>query len=247
VSHLLLDSANGDEIYEFMQSDAVRGVTTNPSLAAKEHIVGPMTGEQKYEDLLKHVCQNIVLAQPRSGYKRHLSVEVTTLTPGEMIDQARRLYDLIAEQYVSLSVHIKIPVMVETLRVIEKLGNRNIPINATACMTAEQACMASDAGATCVSFFYNRMIDGIAVDNERDLRCIRDQAAEEITTYKTLRPNEAYVICGSIRKPRDVKECLLAGADYVTASANVIREIVEHPKTVEAIKKFQEDIDKWLV
>lgn len=216
---LFLDSANLDEIKQMVKTEAIQGVTTNPSLMAKEAKGG-------YVQRLNEICN--VLAD--TDRRLHLSVEVITSDPEKMQEQAMLLRDSLPT---TVDLHVKIPVLFDTLPVITRLSNSRVKVNATACMTALQAKLAEDAGAEIVSFFYNRMLDG-AVD-----------ADTEIQKYCEIRRN-SQIICGSIRKPDDVRRCWRAGAEIVTASVKVIREMIAHPKTDEAVAQFQRDIDAWL-
>jgi transaldolase len=222
MKELYLDTANIGEISEMLRTDAIQGVTTNPSLMAKEQ-------KGSYTQKLDDICQ---MFQAYSTGRKHLSVEVISLDPKIMYQQAFTLKEALGK-YDKVQLHIKIPVMLETLEVISKLSDNGIKVNATACMTALQAKLAHDAGAPIISFFYNRMIDG-GVDADLELQ-----------RFAELNRN-ARVICGSIRKPDDLRRCWLSGADIVTASMKVIKETITHPKTDEAISQFQKDIDAWL-
>lgn len=224
MKRLLLDSANVAEAAELLQSWAINGVTTNPSLIAKEE-------KGDYYKSLRRVFD--VFPPGSTINPRHLSVEVTTLDPDEMIDQACDLHRRLNRP--DVNVYIKIPFMLETLRVITHLSSLKIRVNATAIMLADQAKLASDAGAKAVSFFYNRMIDHTI------------EPYREIETYRSLtESSRAEVICGSIRKADDVVRAWRAGADYVTAPAHVIRDMTNHQATTKAIQQFQRDIDAWL-
>lgn len=220
---LYLDSANLDEIALCLRTDAIDGVTTNPSLMAKEKKGG-------YTERLVDICE---LFQEISTAKKHLSVEVITLDPGDMFEQAVTLKTALGK-YDKVDLYVKIPLMFETLPVISRLNDERIKVNATACMTALQAKLAHDAGAPIVSFFYNRMLDGAV------------EAETEINRFSTELNRNSQIICGSIRKADDVRKCWKSGADIVTASLKVIKEMVTHPKTDEAIKQFQRDIETWL-
>lgn len=220
LKELFLDSANLDEIKSLIKTDAIQGVTTNPSLMAKEAKGG-------YTQRLLEICT----ALEGTGRKMHLSAEVITSDPSKMVEQALTLNEALKNDRVDL--HIKIPVMLATLPVITELANKKVKVNATACMTALQAKLAEDAGATIVSFFYNRIKDA----NEEP-----DTVLEQ---YGRLR-RSSKVICGSIREPVDVYRSWLSGADIVTASLKVITKMISHPQTDKAIAQFQKDIDTWL-
>ncbi len=232
--NLLLDSANIDEIRKAVATRAFAGVTTNPSLMAKEEKGDYLT---KLREIAKVIDERMKLSvrlsaalQTEVTKSMHLSVEVTTADPTKMADEALRIIDGISPHGGSL--HIKIPVMLETLSVITELAKRKIQVNATACMIASQAKLASDAGAAVVSFFYRRMLDGgIRADNE-------------IAEYRAV-GGLAKIICGSIRAPEDVMNAWKAGADYVTAPMSIASAMMTHPKTTEAIARFNKDIEAW--
>lgn len=225
---LLLDTANLDDIKKFSKTTLISGVTTNPSLMAKE-------SKGNYVDKLRRIRDGILEAR-KGGSGMHLSVEVTTLDPNGMIDEACQLEEVLGRKgsESGVDLHIKIPVMPQTMRVLGELRQKSVKTNATACMTAMQAKLACDAGADIVSFFYNRIIDG------------NEDASNVLNNFHALRPHHVKVICGSIRKPDDIQKCWFSGADFVTASPAIIELALMHPQTTIAINKFQEDIEKWL-
>lgn len=227
---LLLDTANLDDIKKFLKTGLICGVTTNPSLMAKE-------SKGNYIDKLRRIRDAIL----DSKGMKHLSAEVTTLDPDAMFDEACQLDEILKTNETNnpVDLHIKIPVMLSTMEVIAKLRQRSVHTNATACMTALQAKLAQEAGADIVSFFYNRIADG----NEDPEKPILEFNA--IRGIK-MNPGQTKIICGSIRKPEDILKCFLLGADYVTASPKIIEFALTHPQTTIAINKFQEDIEKWL-
>ena len=218
---LYLDTANIDEIKRLTRTTAISGVTTNPSLMAKEE-------KGDYVGKLKEIAEETI--------GMHLSVEVITLDPREMVKQAIELRDELKD----VDLFIKIPITLDNLTVISHLEvNEKIKVNATACMTADQAKMAMDAGASVVSFFYNRMKDG-HLNADREIRMFHIDAMHRLSH------SGCNIICGSIRKPEDITACWAAGADIVTASMKTIEQLISHPQTDKAIQGFQEDIEKWL-
>lgn len=228
---LLLDSANLEQIERFMRTTAVAGVTTNPSLMAKE---------AKGEYLSKVV--DIVMAVGRQSdcdNPKHLSVEVITLDPKEMVKQAVELYE---EKTSNIDFCIKIPCT--HLDVITQLSRLDINVNATACMSSFQAKLAADAGAAIVSFFYNRISD------QRDVLVEKKEYYETnpltvIDEFRKINSAGAQIICGSIRQKNDVLNSWLHGVEYVTASPAIIEDMLKHPQTDKAIAQFQKDIDSW--
>ena len=236
---LFLDSANLGEIVSVANTNAIAGVTTNPSLMAKEE-------KGNYVDKLKHIALVMKAGKKLPTDKKHLSVEVVTLNIDDMRTQAWDLYEELKD--FGLDVHIKIPFMLDTLPLITRFAGTGVKVNATCCMTADQAKMARDAGAPVISFFYNRMKDGgLYADAEIErFRYDGNDAYDLLGPGGPARRLPSFVICGSIRKPEDILRCWESGADAVTAPMHVIKKFMSHPKTDEAIKSFQEDIDKWL-
>jgi transaldolase len=229
---LFLDSANIDEVRRIAGTDAIAGVTTNPSLMAKE-------GKGDYREKLVEIA--LTLNQTTHMGPKHLSVEILTTNPSEMYAEAVDLWDALRE-FDRLDLHVKVPVLLDTLPVITEITRDvDVKVNATACMTADQAYMAERAGAQCVSFFYNRMKDG-KLDADAEInRFYRDYH------YTKNGPVEApLIICGSIRQPADIIRCWENGADVVTVPMSIIEKFMFHEKTDEAVRKFREDIEKWL-
>lgn len=223
LKYLYLDTANINHIRQYVKTDAIAGVTTNPSLMAKEE-------KGVYIKKLVEICEII---EEHASSRKHLSVEVTTLDPHDMCMQALTTRDAL-KGYSKIDLYIKIPIAAATLPVITRLADHGVKVNATAAMNLLQAKLAEDAGARIVSFFYNRMLDrGIDADRE-------------INNYIHNFRRSPLVICGSIRKAVDVQKCWMAGSDIVTASVKVIEEMAFHPGTEEAINQFQKDIDAWL-
>lgn len=225
---LFLDSANLDEIGKYVRMGVVSGVTTNPSLVSKE-------APGDYLERIKSFAQVI---QESTRRPIHLSVEVTSLDPDKMVTEAVEIKDVFRGTlgnvpFPEVNLYIKIPIIPEAFPVIGKLWNAwSISVNATACMTAPQGKLAADAGASVVSFFWNRIRDG------------GGHPQDEIDRYKRWQPYVP-VICGSIRTVHDVLFGWKAGADIVTAKAEIIDQLLHHPQTDIAVKKFQEDIERW--
>lgn len=220
---IFLDTANLADIEEALQRGFPRGITTNPSILAKE----------KKTDFHKHI-QKIIDLVVRYGYDIPLSVEVFSADPKEMIGQAEQFVKSFGH-YSNLNV--KIPIGWNELAVIRELRKRGVKVNCTACMTYNQAVMAALAGANFVSLFYGRIRDG--GDNpEQIVRQVR-AALKEWNI-----PSE--IIVGSVRQPADVAEALQAGADIVTVQPKFFKQMVSHPKTDEVINQFITDFKNWL-
>jgi len=218
---IFVDSANLAEIEEALARGFVAGITTNPSILARE----------ERTDVVEHAHRIIALVR-RYGRDVPLSVEVFVEDPAEMLDQALKFASSLA--YPALAV--KVPVGWNELKVIAELRRRDIRVNCTCCMSFNQAYMAALAGASYVSLFYGRIRD-----TGYDARLVVEQTANAFR-----RANLACeIIVGSIRHIQDVNEALSAGADIVTVPPKFFPQMTEHPKTTEAVQQFLADYRRW--
>ena len=220
---LFVDSANLTEIEAALTRGFASGVTTNPSILAKEE-------KRDYRVIVRDIINLIT----KFGAPLPLSVEVFTMDPDEMIRQAEELVTHFGD-YTGLT--IKVPVGWDELRLIARLTEMHIPVNATCCMSFNQAVMALDAGARYVSLFYGRIRD-TGYDAASIVRQVR------ATLREWSHPSE--IIVGSIRHIMDINEALQAGADIVTVPPKFFRQMTQHPKTDEAVQQFVTDFQKWL-
>jgi transaldolase len=220
---IFVDSANLVEIEEALERGFVAGITTNPSILAKE----------EKGDFREHIKKILGLLE-RYGTDVPVSVEVFSTNPAEMINQA--------EEFVKhfgwyKQLNVKIPIGWNELAVIRELRQRDVKVNCTCCMSFNQAVMAARAGANYVSLFYGRI---------RDMGY--DAAAVVRSTHRVFGewnvPSE--IIVGSIRHIYDINEAFQAGADIVTVPPKFFRQMVAHPKTDEAVNQFITDFQKWL-
>ena len=220
---IFVDSANLLEIEEALERGFPSGITTNPSILAKE----------EKADFREHINKIIELVQ-RYGYDIPLSVEVFSTRPEEMITQAEDFVRYFGH-YPKLNV--KIPVGWDELAVIRELRLRGIQVNCTCCMSYGQATMAAAAGANFVSLFYGRIRD-IGYDAAAVVRDVRATFRERAVPCE--------IIVGSIRHIADISEAFRSGADIVTVPPKFFRAMVTHPKTDEAVKQFVTDFQKWM-
>lgn len=234
MKNLFLDTANIEKIRNMTKSTFISGVTTNPSLMSKE---GKGNYESNILDIAETLSENSrLMSNPehRKGYpipRFHLSVESYETDPGLLFSHSMLIWDLFAAGFNNVDLFLKVPVTLENMPVITKLSRNGVNVNATACMTPVQAKMATDAGANVVSFFYNR---------------IKDEKEDPDLAVRQFKENEStFVICGSIRKPVDVIQAWENGSDAVTASPEIIADLLKHPQTDKAIRQFKEDIEKW--
>ncbi len=218
---LFVDSANLAEIEEALARGFVAGITTNPSILAKE----------ERADFTEHIHKIIALVR-RYGREVPLSVEVFVADPGEMLDQALKFVS--AFRYPLLSV--KVPIGWDELKVIAELRKRDIAVNCTCCMSFNQAYMAALAGANYVSLFYGRIRD-----TGYDAKSVVEQTARAFRAGGI----RSEIIVGSIRHIYDVNEAVTAGADIVTVPPKFFPQLTQHPKTTEAVNQFLTDFRRW--
>jgi len=219
---LFADTANLAEIESLLQKGVVQGVTTNPSLLAKE----PKTD---FYGHIQKICDLCVKYNTRVP----VSVEVFATEPDKMIAQAKQIVKTIKYE----NINIKIPIGFEELRVIKELKKLHIPVNCTCCFTPTQLQLAALSGARYVSLFYNRLID-VGGNPERCLRQVRKFIDDANL--------ECEIIAGSIRNPYDLQNCWDNGCHIVTAGYSVIEKATKHVKTDESVEGFMRDFSKWI-
>ena len=208
---LFLDTANIEEIKKANEMGVICGVTTNPSLIAKE-------GRDVYE-----VVQEIasIVDGPISG-----EVKATTTDAEGMIAEGREIAKL------HKNMVVKIPMTIEGLKACKVLSSEGIKVNMTLIFTANQALLCARAGAAFVSPFLGRL-DDISVRGT-DL-------ISEVAEIFNIHNIQTEIIAASIRHPIHVTDCALAGADIATVPYKVIEQMIHHPLTDAGIEKFQKD------
>ena len=211
-----LDTANVDEIRAANDMGVIAGVTTNPSLIAKEG--------RDYAETLKEITS--IVDGPISG-----EVKATTTDAAGMIEEGRAIYALDPKHMV-----VKIPMTPEGLKAIKALSAEGIPTNCTLIFSANQALLAARAGAAYVSPFLGRLDD----ISQPGIQLIEDIAAI-FANYDDI---HAEIIAASVRNPIHVTDCALAGADIATVPYGVIMQMTKHPLTDSGIEKFKADYIK---
>ena len=211
-----LDTANVEEIKRVTEWGLIDGVTTNPTLLAREI---KRTGEKPF-DILKEICETV---------KGPVSAEVTTLEVKEAVKQAEALAEI------SKWITIKSPATIDGIRITRELVKKNIPVNMTLIFSANQAILAAKAGATFASPFIGRL-DDIGKDG-------MSLVAEMVTIYNNY-DFDTEVLVASIRHPQHVVEAALLGADIATIPFNVIEKMTGHPLTDYGIIRFEKDWDE---
>ncbi len=212
-----IDTANLDQIREAKDLGILDGVTTNPSLMAKEGITGT-------NNILKHyktICEIV----PHGA----ISAEVTAIDFAGMVKEGQRLVD-IAENIV-----VKIPLIKDGIKAIAWFTENNIKTNCTLAFSAGQALLAAKAGATYISPFIGRIDDigwnGVAL-------------IEEIVDMYSVQGFDTMVLAASIRSPLHIIECAKAGADVCTCPLSAILGLLKHPLTDSGLAQFLADYEK---
>ena len=208
-----VDTAKIEDIKKANDMGVICGVTTNPSLIAKE-------GGRSQEDVLKEIAS--IVDGPISG-----EVKATTVDAEGMIAEGREIAKL------HPNMVVKIPMTVEGLKATKVLSSEGIKCNVTLIFSANQALLAARAGAAYVSPFLGRL-DDISMPGIDLIEQISDMFANypDISTE---------IIAASIRNPIHVTDCALAGADIATVPYAVIEQMTKHPLTDQGIAKFQAD------
>ena len=208
-----IDTANVDEIREAASYGIVDGVTTNPTLLAREI---KRTGK-KPNEILKEICK--IVDGP-------VTAEATSLDATSIIKEGKEL------SKIAKNICIKVPMGKEGIKAIRGLASEGIMTNATLVFSSNQALLAAKAGATFVSPFVGRL---------DDIGHSGMDVAEEIITIFENYDIETEVIVASIRHPLHVRDAALIGADVATIPFNVMEKLFEHPLTDVGIQRFLKD------
>lgn len=206
-----IDTANVEDIRKANDMGVICGVTTNPSLIAKEG--------RDFNEVIKEITS--IVDGPISG-----EVKATTVDAEGMIREGREI------AVIHPNMVVKIPMTVEGLKAVKVLSAEGIKTNVTLIFTANQALLAAEAGATYVSPFLGRLDD----INQPGIELVRT-IAEIFAVYGY----ETEIIAASVRNPIHVTDCALAGADIATVPYKVIEQMTKHPLTDQGIEKFQAD------
>ena len=206
-----IDTANVEDIKKANDMGVICGVTTNPSLIAKEG--------RDFNEVIKEITS--IVDGPISG-----EVEATTVDAEGMIREGREI------AAIHPNMVVKIPMTAEGLKAVKVLSSEGIKTNVTLIFTANQALLAAEAGASYVSPFLGRLDD----INQPGIEWVRT-IAEIFSIYGY----ETEIIAASVRNPIHVTDCALAGADIATVPYKVIEQMTKHPLTDQGIEKFQAD------
>lgn len=211
---LFLDTANIEEIKRVNDMGIICGVTTNPSLIAKEG--------KNFKETVKRIAE--IVDGPISG-----EVSPDAVSAEQMIREAREI------AAIHPNMVVKIPMTDEGLKACSTLSKEGIEVNMTLIFSANQALLCARAGAAYVSPFIGRLDDiGIAGIN------LIGAISKIFRQYHI----NTEIIAASIRNPLHVTEAALSGADISTVPYKVIMQMINHPLTDIGINKFKADYDK---
>lgn len=208
-----VDTANLEQIQEAQEMGVLDGVTTNPSLMAKEGITGKTAVHKHYQNICKIVDGDV-------------SAEVISTDFDGIMQEAEELAAL-HEQIV-----VKVPMIREGVKAIKHLTEKGIRTNCTLVFSSGQALLAAKAGATYVSPFIGRL-DDISADGL--------ELIEQISAIFQNYGFETQILAASIRHSQHITDCALAGADVATCPLPTILGLLKHPLTDIGLEKFLAD------
>ena len=234
---IFLDTGSVKEVERAAAFGVLDGVTTNPSLIAKEG--------KDFHQTIKVICK--IVNGP-------VSAEVVNTNTEGMIKEAKQLVKL------GKNVVVKIPLIPEGIKAVKQLSKQGIKVNVTLCFSPNQALLAAKAGAKYVSPFAGRIDDMLrtnmkvkfdksdyypaeGMDDMEDNGIVSGidlvrQCVDVLRYYEM----KTEVLAASLRNPRQVREAALAGADIATLPFSVIQKLLSHRKTYEGMESFTKDI-----
>lgn len=209
---IFIDTANIDEIRKVNDWGILDGVTTNPSLVAKEKDKG-----KDFKDIVKEICSIV---------DGDISAETVATDYEGMLREARSL------SKIHKNVVVKVPVTPDGIKAVKTLSAEGIRVNVTLCFSANQALLAAKAGAYIISPFAGRLDDigQSGVELVEEIREIYDNY-----NFKTK------ILFASVRHADHVKQAALLGADIATCPFSVIEQLYKHALTDAGLKKFLDD------
>lgn len=208
-----IDTANVEEIRKASEMGIIAGVTTNPSLIAKEG--------RDFIEVVREIGE--IVQGP-------ISAEVLSLNADEMVDEAVALYEKIGNE----NTVIKIPMCTEGLKAVKRLTEQGIRTNVTLIFSSAQALLAAAAGATYVSPFVGRL---------DDIGYCGIELIREIVEIFRVQKIKTEIIAASVRSPLHVAEIARTGCDIATVPYKVFEAMTRHPLTDSGITRFLSDWD----
>jgi transaldolase len=249
---LYIDTANLEDIEWGLKSGIIRGVTTNPSLLAKE----PKGNYIEHLGKIVELMETYVSPAERQNFS--FSVEVFSNDAKEILKQTDEFLKKLAWPGLAIKLHIDHGGK-DNLALINELSKKGVAVNCTACMTVYQAMTAAAAGARFVSLFWCRIKDGgqderfkkersafLESGKLREEDFVPGNAVKETRTLLDRFYPDTEIIAGSIRNPSDVKDAALAGSHIVTVQPKTLKQMLGHYKTDEVVDQFLTDFKAWM-
>lgn len=212
---IYIDSADVKQIERIADKFVVQGVTTNPSILAKEQR-NPLKTLKEIKALI--------------GDELDLHIQVLSVEANDMIEEAKRIRELIGEK-----TFIKIPVTLDGIKAIKILSKQNINLTATAIYTPTQALIAANAGAKWTAPYVNRL-DMIGADGV--------QVAVDIHRILEEYHSEAKLLAASFKNIEQVLRIARVGGTAITAAPEILEQLLYHPLTDKAVKDFIDDFER---
>jgi len=216
--HIYLDTGSIDEIRKAATTGLLNGVTTNPTLIAKEG--------RDFKTEIQQICK--LLKEHTDDFT--VSAEVNSTDWKDMVTEG-----MVYAKY-DKHIVVKVPMTPDGLMAVQEFKRRNVRCNVTLCFSETQALLAAKAGAYIISPFVGR-IDDIGVDG-----------MELIAQIKTVYKNYGYdtkILVASVRSPTHVRDAALIGADIATMPYKIFEQIFQHPLTDKGIAQFQADYQAY--
>lgn len=211
-----IDTANLDQIREANDLGILDGVTTNPSLMAKEGITGRDAINKHYETICGIVDGDV-------------SAEVISIKFEDIVEEGKKL------AAIHKNIVVKVPMIKDGIKAIKWFTDNGIPTNCTLCFSAGQAILAAKAGARYISPFIGRIDDsgweGV-------------QLIEQIVNIYNIQGYGTQVLAASIRNPNHIIQCAEVGAHVITSPLESILGLLKHPLTDIGLAKFLDDAKK---
>ncbi len=211
-----LDTPNLDKIKEAIEYGVIDGITTNPSLIAKEGLIGEAKIYKRYTDICNLVDGPV-------------SAEVISTNYKGMIEEGEKLASL------HKNIVVKVPVIKDGIKAIKYLSANGIKTNCTLIFTPGQALLASKAGASYVSPFVGRL-DDISQDGTK----LVGQIVNMFNYYKF----NTQVIAASLRSTLHIAKCIELGVHIATIPLEPILALLNHPLTEAGLKQFLDDYNE---
>jgi len=216
---LFVDTASLEEVKKANEWGILDGVTTNPSLIAKEHIA--------YKTRVLEICEAV-------GPGKAVSAECVESDFDKMLAEAKDISTW------HPNIHVKVPLTAAGAEVMAKLSPEGVRFNCTLIFSLPQALIAAKAGAKFISFFVGRVDD---IGSRESMDAIKD-AVHMVNTYDFEQKPE--ILVASIRSPLQVVESINLGAQIATVPFKVLEQLFHHPLTDLGLEKFKKDYDEAL-